>query len=178
MGLEALVNKLKKLFYASFLGEIYFRLLLLWDKHVNTQEELLDLTTQPIVIEAQKALYEKGIKKLKHKMKELTEARTKEEQENILSDIDDILSLSRNESENSVKRQQVLKAMHVRKGTDLKTDLDKAKMMQDRIEDMHKYRKAVEFRNLTRELRKARQANNIELSKELEEKWNELRKQQ
>ncbi len=171
-----ILNKIKKYFYSSFLGDWYFSFLLWLDKINNKDKIPLDLTTTKIVIQAEKMAYARGIKKIKTKIKELTACKNIEEQEKVLQELQDLMVLAEETGDSKKRRQEVLKAMYVRNGHDLKNDTEKAKMMRDRIEDMKKYREAKEFRDLTRALRKARQENDKDLIEELEEKWNELRK--
>jgi hypothetical protein len=151
--LKKLIDKIKHLFYTSYLGLIYFNILLWWDKKKFDKE----LARRPsniatkIAYNAVKASYNEGISKIKGEVAKLIQSRSKDEYERVLNNINDMLSLAQSERKEEIES---LKKVYLYKDKDIQNDTDKARMINSRINDYKDLHKHIEKRNKLRKERK------------------------
>lgn len=167
-----MLETIQKWFYTTFLGELYFRFLL-WQDHRRFRKELkyLDLSVQQILINRTSELYREGIRKIKTKVNNLVATKTPEEYDKVLREIEDLTMLSKDDKVDP--GLMALYSAYVKKGSDIKNDTDMARMVEERIQHQKEKWKFQEERQLVRQIRKAKQDNDLELAKQLEDIWKE-----
>lgn len=163
---------IRKWFYTTFLGELYFRYLL-WQDHRKFKKDIknLNLSVQQVLINRQSELYRQGIKKIKNKVNNLVASKTPEEYDRVLKELGDLTSLS--VSDKLDPGVNALYQAYVKKDSDIKTDTDMARMVEERIQHHKERWKFQEEKQLVRQIRKAKQEQNLELVQQLEQKWKE-----
>jgi hypothetical protein len=148
-----MLDYIKKLFYTSFLGIIYFNILLWWDKKKFDRE----LRNRPsniaakIAYNAVKSQYNEGIIRVKGEVAKLVNSRSKVEYERVLANCEELLSLAQNESREDI---EALKKVYLYKERDIVNDTQKAKMISGRIQDYNELHKHKETREKIRQERK------------------------
>lgn len=170
-----MLNKFKKLFYTSILGEYYFRLLL-WKEDRKLKKRTKDFVNVSdikylITHNINKQNYEQGMSAIKNNINYLLKAKTKEEYQAVLKTIENLIDYSCNITNQPYMDK--LKSVYIYKDKDIKNDTDMARMVQQRINDYSELYRHQDSRRLLRDIRTARKNNNHELVHELEQTWKE-----
>lgn len=149
------MNKLRKLFYSSWLGNVYFEFLLWLDRKQERKITKEMLNTPRIVINRQQELYTQGIKKIKKAINQKISFTSKEEYDKVLKETEDLIQFAQNEEE----RQYIeaLKNAYVYKDKDIKNDTDMAKMIEIRIGHYNELKRHKERREKARAERRSKQ---------------------
>jgi len=142
------MNKLKKLFYTSWLGNLYFEYLLWRDRKIERKITVQQLNVPRIVINRQQELYLQGIKKLKKVINEKIVFTSKEEYDKVLKETEDLIQFAENDEQRDYI--EALKKAYVYKDADIKNDTDMAKMIEQRIGHYNELRKHREKREKAR----------------------------
>ena len=142
------MNKLKKLFYTSWLGNLYFEYLLWRDRKIERKITAQQLNVPKIVINRQQELYLQGIKKLKKVVNEKIVFTSKEEYDKVLKETEDLIQFAENDEQRDYI--EALKKAYVYKDADIKNDTDMAKMIEQRIGHYNELRKHREKREKAR----------------------------
>lgn len=142
------MNKLKKLFYTSWLGNLYFEYLLWRDRKIERKITAQQLNVPRIVINRQQELYLQGIKKLKKVVNEKIVFTSKEEYDKVLKETEDLIQFAENDEQRDYI--EALKKAYVYKDADIKNDTDMAKMIEQRIGHYNELRKHREKREKAR----------------------------
>ena len=116
-------------------------------------------------------LYAEGLASLKRKVNSMVKTGSKEEYHEVLSEINNLVALAREETPHQKAMRNILKNMYIRRGADIKSKKDKKDMIEERIghyEELQDYK--VE-RELRKNIRRAHKDGDLELAKQLEEEW-------
>lgn len=169
-----MIKKLKKFFYTTYLGELYFRFLL-WQDHRRFVKKIkyLSHNGQQILLNRTTEMYRQGITKIKNKVNNLVAIKSAEEYDKALKGIEDLVGLATNEGDKWSDSLDIIYNSYVRKGADIKNDTDMAKMVEERIQHRQEFWKFQEQKELHRKIRKAKQDKDIQLAKKLEEEFQE-----
>lgn len=165
------LNKIGVWLLSSPIGNLYFEFLLWLDRRQSKQYLNAKEVAQII---REYSLLGEGVKELKFKINSLTKSKDSVEYNNVLSEIEDLISLTK-APEDSPKSAmaKVLRDIAVKKGDrDINSVTDHAKMIEKRIQDMYELQEHKVQRNLLRQIRKAKQEGNTKLVEELEKEWN------
>lgn len=168
--MQKLKNKIAHFFYTSWLGNLYFEILLYLDRRSSKSY----LTNQEVAqIVRQYSLLGEGVKEVKTKINALIETKTAEDYNNVLSQIENMISLAERKADDpKAQLAKVLRQMYVKKGTkDINSDLDRAKMIDKKIQDTYELHSHIEQRQILRQIRKAKQEGDMQLAAKLEKEW-------
>lgn len=168
------MNRIINWFYTTWLGNLYFELLLWLDRR-NERKNLRYLTPKEMAqIVRQYSLLGEGVKEVKHKVNTLISSRTKEEYDKVLKEIDDMVTLAERQA-NDPKAQfaTFLKSNMDFSNSDIKNTTDRAKMVDKRIKDMYELQADKVKRQKLRDIRQAQKEGNIELVKILKQEFEE-----
>lgn len=159
-------------FFATRLGGLYFEFLLWLDRHQDKPSQYLTPKEMAQVI-AQYSLLGEGVTKVKRKINNLIVAKTADEYDKTLKEIEDLMVLAeRSKDSPQAVFSEALRHMYVKKGNkDIVTHTDKAKMIEGRIEDFMELRKQKESRSMLREIRKLRKEEKVDIADNLEKEW-------
>lgn len=166
-----MLNRIKQWFWGTWLGGKYLEFLLWLDDQNESQPVISHKEVQQIVIQAQQMLYTEGIRNIKKKVNGIVTARTKEEYDAKLKELEDLMPLAEGEKGELSKLKSALLAAHVRHGKDIKTDSDHARMINKRIGDYQELREANEKRRLIRDIRRHRKLGNDSVADQLEQEF-------
>ncbi len=126
------------------------------------------------VLELREIAYREGVGKIKHKINTLVKVKTKDEYHRVLSEIEDLIDLARETDPKKIQLMQILRGEVVfTGGKDIKTSLDKAKMIDRRIGHFKELSTHIESRNMIRAIRKAEREGNKEEALKLQKEWQE-----
>jgi hypothetical protein len=169
--MKNLIDKMLKRFYTSWLGNLYFEYLLWQDRKNSIEEFSTDLST--IEINITKENYEKALKKIKTKVNEkLIRCATTEEAEKLMIELNELLQYAtKTQDVEKIKMIETMKLAYVYRDKDIRTDTDKAKMIEKRIGHFKELHCHIEKRKLLRKIRKAEKEKNLELLSKLKEEW-------
>jgi hypothetical protein len=170
------VNKLINWFYTTWLGNLYFELLLWLDRR-NEKKQLRYLTPKEMAqIVRQYSLLGEGVKEVKSKVNTLIASRTKEEYDKVLKEIDDMVTLAEREA-NDPKAQfaSFLKSNMDFSNSDIKNTTDRAKMINKRIDDMKELHKDIEKRRKLRLARQLRKEGKLQDALEIEKEFKNVK---
>lgn len=166
------MKKIKRLFYISFLGNIYFSFLLWLDRRKEKKERKLpNFTTKQIVRQTSQMYYEQGMHQLKTKINSLVKTTSTEEYVKALDETQELIKLAELEPEDRNELSELLYKIAVKKGKDLNTDMDFAKMIDKRINDYRELQRYKVERELLRKIRDAKVSGSLDIAKTLEEEW-------
>jgi len=166
--MKKIIDKLARMFYTSYLGNLYFNFLIWWDYYKSKRKPIgYSSSAHRVVISATKAAYEQGLKQVKTKVAEAINA-VDGNHDKALHQIGDIIELAEKDYKSEI---EILKKMHVKNGQDVKNDTDKAKMIDQRIQDYKELHRFKEERTILRQIRKAKTDGNIELADKLTKEW-------
>ena len=167
------MNRIKYWFWSTWLGGKYLEFLL-WLDEQNGPEPVVNIQeVHQIVIQAQQMLYREGIANIKKKVNAVVSARTKEEYDAKLKEIVDLIPLAVSENAEVSKLKAALYHAYVKKGKDIKTTADHARMIESRIDDYKELREANEKRRLLRDIRRHRKLGNNSVAEKLEQEFTE-----
>jgi len=164
------VKSIKKLFYTSFLGNIYFNILLWYDNFIERRQRrknLPNFTTKQIIKQTNQMYYDIGIKQIKTKINTLTKTATKEEYERVLSELKELLSLAALAPEDKQELSDILYKVAVKKGKDINNDIELAKMVNTRISHFNELQQHKIKRELNKRIRIAYKAGDVNLANDL-----------
>jgi hypothetical protein len=133
-----------------YIRSLYFYYLL-WVDSRKAKKHLKKHPQPVIMYNRVQAQYEEGLKSIKKHINSLVQTNNKEEYDLVLKNIDNLLLFSRKQSE-----PEYLKAMEkawIYKDKDVKSSLDKAKMIEKRIIDFEELKRHKEKREAIRRLR-------------------------
>lgn len=141
--------KIKEWFYRTIVGSWYLDFLI-WKNQRNKSNVVPIAVPQAI---RQYSLVTEGINLIKRKIN--VNAASKEEYHKTLSTTEDLTPLAENEDPNKKIYADYIRETSVKKGSsDIETDLDRAKMIEQRINDYKDLQAHVEKRKALREARK------------------------
>ena len=145
---------LKNWFYTTKLGEYYFEFLLWLDRRNDRPRYLTPKEVAQVI--RQYSLLNEGVGAVKQHVNSLIRAKNKEEYDSALKHIEDLAPLAKRQGD--VAREQYanfLREVCVKKGEiDIATDTDRAKMVEQRINDYKELQAHIEKRNAIRAARK------------------------
>ena len=150
------MNKFLNWFYCTTVGGLYFDFLLWLDRikfKRDNKKYYINPATKNIVLEAQKLKMMQGISTIKRKVNTLIKSKTKEEYEANLEELKDLTALADDANPELKKMKEALYEVWVFKGKDIKTNTDKAKMVDRRIQH---YKELHEHKRKREEIRKKR----------------------
>lgn len=158
-------------FYGTFLGGLFFEFLLWVDSKKAPKQFLTYKEVAQVIREY--SLVSEGMNRVKRKVNQLIVSKSADEYNKILSDIEDMLDLAEDDT-NSEKAILVnaLRQVSVKKGNkDITTLTERAKMVDQRINDMYELQNHVAKRQLLREIRRLRTEGNNEKADELKKEY-------
>jgi uncharacterized membrane protein YheB (UPF0754 family) len=162
------MNTILSWFYGTYLGGLYFDILLWIDRKFNKPKFLTPKEIAQVVREYSKIA--EGTKQIKKNINELLNSKTKDEYHKVLSGIEDLTQLATDDSLEEFK--SILRDMYVKKGNkDITTHIQMAKMIDQRIEDTKELWEDKAKRQLLRQIREAKQSNNTELVNKLQSEF-------
>lgn len=146
--------KLRDWFYTTKLGEYYFEFLLWLDRRADRPRYLTPKEVSQVI--RQYSLLNEGVGAVKQHVNSLIKAKNKEEYNSALKNIEDLAPLASRQGD--ATREQYanfLREVYVKKGdVDIATATDKAKMIEQRINDYKELQAHIVKRNAIREARK------------------------
>lgn len=172
--MSKILNTILVAFYNSFLGELYFNFIL-WAERRRDRQRLYLNPKEVAQIIREYSLLSEGVTTVKHKINELVLSKSAEEYHQVLSQIQDMVSLAEREYDSpKAKLADILYEIGVKKGNqDIVTVGDKVKMVDQRIQDMYELHNHINKRKLLREIRAANKSANKELAQKLEQEFKE-----
>jgi len=163
-------NKLLYWFCGTWLGAKYLEFLL-WLDDKDSKPDINTRAVNEIVMEAQQMLYKEGIGKIKKTINSIVTARTKEEYEAKLKMFEDLIPLAERDDENLKHIKEALYSAHIKRGKDVKTAKDFAKMVDSKIEYTKQMWEQKERRELSKRIRQAKKVKDLQLAEELEKEF-------
>jgi len=157
--------------WGTWLGGKYLEFLLWKDEQNGSEPVVSHYEIHQIIIQAQQLLYKEGILEIKRKVGAVVNAKTKEEYEKALQNIEDLIPLARKEDDKHRELRAILHKSYIRKDKDIKNALDHAKMIDQRIEDYKELREHKKKRELLRSIREHRKLGNKETVQKLEQEF-------
>lgn len=107
------MNKLVNWFYSTWLGGLYFELLLWLDRR-NEKKQLRYLTPKEMAqIVRQYSILGEGVKEIKSKVNTLIQSRNKEEYDKVLKEIDDMVVLAELKPDDPKAQMNTLSLIHI-----------------------------------------------------------------
>ena len=163
------MNKLINWFYTTALGGLYFEFLLWLDRRNDRPTRFLSPKEMAQIIRESNKTYD-GVAKIKNKVNSLVQSRSTEEYHKILCEIEDLAGLAYNdENSDQAKFTELLRNMYVKHKThDIVTVTDRAKMIDQRIQDTKEMWDHQAKRQLLRDIRKAGEAGDTQLLNKLQ----------
>lgn len=158
-------------FCGTFLGGLFFEFLLWLDRRKERKHFLNYKEVAQIIREY--SLLDEGMKQIKTKVNSLIVTKSADEYNKLLLEIEDMVTLAERDT-NHPKSQlaDLLRDMYTKKGNqDIVTLTDRAKMVDQRIQDMYELQNHVAKRQLLREIRKLRTEGNNEKADELKKEY-------
>jgi hypothetical protein len=170
--LNNLYNSVVGWFYTTYLGGLYFEVLLWIDRKFDKPSRYLTPREMATIVRESSQITE-GIVMMKQKVNQLVRAKSKDEYQKLLVEIEDLVPFSEKDTESDrAKFAYILRDMYVKKGNkDVVTSTDKAKMIDQRIQDMYQLHDHIAKRSLLRAIRSARNENNMEQATKLEQEY-------
>lgn len=150
------MNKILSWFYTTWLGNLYFEVLL-WNDRRKSKTDVRYLTPKEIsTIVRQYSLLGEGVTEVKRSINRIVQSKTKEEYDAILKEIEDLTVLAEGDPDSpKAKFAETLRSMgSFSKLKDIENDTDRAKMLERRINDMKELQAHREKRNALRAKRK------------------------
>jgi hypothetical protein len=166
------MNKLLNWFYTTWLGNVYFDLLLWLDRRKD-RKQLQYMTPKEIAqVVRQYSMLGEGVKEIKSKVNVLVGSKTKEEYDKTLKELDNLVCLAqREESSPQAQYTNILKSGMDFSNSDIKNQTDRAKMVEKRIGDMYELQADKQRRSVIRQIRQAHKQGNTELAIKLQKEW-------
>jgi len=167
-------QRLLNYIYSTWVGDLYLRYLIWADAKANVGPRYLTPGEMATVIKEYSLLAE-GVTKVKSKVNTLVASRSKEEYHKTLSELENMIDLSDEDNDSArAKFGNIVREISVKKGNkDIVTPQDKLNMIHQRIEDYKELHAHQAKRTLMRQLRKAKQGNDLEEVKRLETEFQE-----
>lgn len=162
--------KVRNWIYSTWIGDLYLKFLIWKDSKASTGPRFLTPKEAATIIK-EYSLMAEGVTKVKRTVNQLVVAQSKEEYHRVLSELNNMIDLSEYDDNDEARRNfgNVIREISVKKGNqDIVTPQDKLVMIHQRIEDYKELHAHMEKRKLFRELRKAREENNVELVQQIE----------
>lgn len=162
------MNRIFSWFYGTYLGGLYFSLLLWIDRKKSRPSKYLTPKEMAQVVR-QYSLLNEGVNQVKGKVNKLINSRSKEEYHLTLSEIEDMINLAERDTDSiEAKFSKALREVYIKKSSqDVVTHTDMAKMIDQRIEDHREMWDHQQKRQLMRDIRKAEKQGDQELIKKL-----------
>lgn len=169
-----------------FLGK-YFQLLLKLDEYDSSTNNSHDhdsfgigynnktnIELNNIVINIQKIAYREGIGNIKNHVNSIIKAKTPEEYNRVLTEIGDLMEYAKAPGTELDILKKNLYNLHIKTGgKDIKSNKDKAKMINKRIEDFNELKSHKKKRQLLRDIRQAKVNGDTDLHEKLQKQWRE-----
>jgi len=176
--IKSIFTSLKGKFDSSFLGSLYLSFLL-WkenrrlEKENKTENLTMPMMHVPQVVKNDALIkYEQGLSNVKRKVLLISRSCSKEDLEKALENTEDLVKMARGQHEEDREEYvESLRKVYVYKDKDIKSDTDKAKMIEQRISDYDKLKKDKEKRELSRAIRAAAKDGKGKKAEKLMEKW-------
>lgn len=165
------MNRLLHWFYSTWLGGKYLEFLLWIDEQNEPQRVITPQEVQQIVIQAQQLLYREGVANIKRRVNSIVNAKTKEEYDEKLKQLEDLMPLAEREDDKLKEMKQALFRAYVKTGKDIKNSKDHARMIEQKIEDTKRLWKHKEKRELLRKIRKLKVSGDLQQAQELEQEF-------
>lgn len=160
--------------WSTWIGDLYLRFLIWKDEQTTTGPRYLTPKEAATIIKEYSLLAE-GVTKVKKTVNQLVASQSKEEYDKVLRELHNMIDLA--EYDNDEARAQfgrIVREISVKKGNkDIVTPQDKLNMIQQRIEDYKELHAHQAKRTLMRQIRKAKQNNDLEELKRLETQFQE-----
>jgi hypothetical protein len=151
-----MIDKIRKIFYSSWIGGLYFEFLLWWDRRKQERDLAYRSPSNKVVYNATKESYRLGVTRIKARIREMSKDSSKASLEAVLAEAPELLDYAVNNDPNG--HAEALK-LYVRKDKDIKSNTDKALMIDQRIQDYKELHKHIEARQKLREQRKKGKTN-------------------
>lgn len=166
--------KIKDWFYSTWLGCLYLETLLWIDELRNNDNDVRYLTPKEmaqIVRESQKIA--EGTVLMKNNINKLVKSRNKEEYHKVLSETEELIKFAEGDN-NSIQSKfaTIARQMYVKKGSkDIITATDRARMIDQRINDMYELQAQRARQTMWRQIRKLRTEGKMDEANQLQEEW-------
>lgn len=161
-------HKLVNWMWSTWIGDLYFRYLIWVDAKAYKLPKFMSPKEMATIIKEHSLLAD-GVNVVKGKVNQLVTERNASEYHRVLSNVDNMIDLSKNDKEDGRNAMaQVVHEIAVKKGNrDIVTPQDKLNMINQRIDDMKELHAHIEKRNLFRAHRKAVLENKAEEAEQL-----------
>lgn len=174
-----MMNRLKQLYYSSWLGGKHLEVLLWLDYRKSRKNYKLTPSEVQQVIRKY-SLLNQGVIEMKYSINNLLKSRTKEEYDNLFREVDNLIEFAQ-ESKDSEKAKAIefVRTAAVKKNKDgieqdVITATDHAKMIEKKIEHVKEWQEHTKKRNMLREVRKLKAAGLNEEADKLFKEWQVL----
>ena len=166
-----LLNRFLGWFYSTFLGGMFFNFLLWVDRKRSKKYYLTPKEVTQVIREY--SLVNEGVLQIKKEVNKLITSKSAEEYNTILRSVENMISYAEGESDTPKARlADMLRSLYVKKGTkDIITLTDKAKMIDQRINDMKELQEHTIKRKLLTKIRNSYTEGNLELAQLLEQEF-------
>lgn len=165
--------KFKDWFYGTWLGGKYLELLL-WLDEVNSTDDIRYLTPKEMAqIIRESSKISEGTVLMKQNINKLVASKDKNEYHKVLSEIDELIQFAQGDDK-SVQGHfaAIARQMYVKKGSqDIVTATDRAKMIDQRIQDMYELQEQRARQGMWRQIRKLRTEGKLIEADKLQEEW-------
>lgn len=160
--------KLVNWMWSTWIGDLYFRYLIWMDAKAYKLPKFMSPKEMATIIK-EHSLTADAVNIVKGKVNTLVTERTANEYHRVLSSVDNMIDLSKNDrNDGRSAMAEVVHEIAVKKGNkDIVTPQDKLNMINQRIEDYKELHAHIEKRNLFRAHRKAVLEKNEEVATEL-----------
>lgn len=165
--------KVKDWFYSTWLGGKYLELLL-WVDEVSNRDDIRYLTPKEMAqIIRESSKISEGTVLMKQNINKLVASKSKEEYHKVLSEIDELIQFGKGDDKSAQGHfAAVARQMYVKKGgQDIVTATDRAKMIDQRIQDMYELQQQRARQGMWRQIRKLRTEGKINEAEQLQEEW-------
>jgi hypothetical protein len=159
-------------FFTTYVGGLYFEFLLWVDRRTDKPSTYLTPKEMATIVRESSQITE-GIVLMKQKVNQLVRSKSKDEYQKLLVEIEDLVPYSEKDTESDrAKFAYILRQMYVKKGDkDIVTTTDKAKMVDQRIQDMYELHDHIAKRSLLRAIRSARNQGDANQATKLEQEF-------
>lgn len=170
--MKKLYRRLIDYFYSTFLGGWYLEYLLLKDSKESKQKYLTPKEMAQIIRESSKMA--EGTLAIKKKVNALVNSTTKEEYDRVLSEIEDLVSLSEYDDKDSSRHKYVQFLKNVgdtKKVVDVENALDRAKMIDKKIDAIYELQEYNLKRQMAKDIKRLVSEGKTEEANKLKEEF-------
>lgn len=153
----------------------YFEVVLWLDKR-KTENKIesygLPKVANRILINAVQAQYQEGVSRIKEQVNSLVKTKDAKEYDKVLKTITDLLNTAKTEANLAQEKEiEALRKSLVRGSKDIRTDVQKAKMIEKRILDYYELQRYNKIRELHKKIRAAEKVGNFVEAEKLKKEW-------